>query len=352
VQRARHDWRAGLVLTRLRHPAEKTRKGWGAWIHWNRKECQPDAALVEASRPEDLVNRNAVLAYVEQLRTVNSSMTVCNRVQELYDGVRAMSPSVAESNWDWLKNTFKNLRSEARPSRNKVARLRTADELEELGFWLMAEADIAGCQKDHDNRAMTSLQRALAFRDGLMIALLIRRPFRIRNFASLQIGKTLIMGDGTASFTFLAAKMKGKRPLDVALPPTLFSALIRYLDNYRQILLSDSGKAKGLATDALWISRDGTKLAEVSLHKVIRRRTWEAFGSPIPLHWFRDCAVTTLVRNEPASALLTGSILGHTSPDIATRHYSQALMIDSARRHAAVLESYLDDGLLSMGREK
>jgi hypothetical protein len=31
-------------------------------------------------------------------------------------------------------------------------------------------------------------QRALAFREGLMIALLIRRLLRIKNFISLEIG--------------------------------------------------------------------------------------------------------------------------------------------------------------------
>ena len=69
------------------------------------------------------------------------------------------------------------------------------------------------------------------------------------------------------------------------------------------------------------------------MHNAIRRRTREAFGAPIPPHWFRDAAVTFLVRDEPASARLAGSILGHSSPEIANRHYNQALMIDSARRH-------------------
>jgi integrase/recombinase XerD len=136
--------------------------------------------------------------------------------------------------------------------------------------------------------------------------------------------------------------MKAKRTMDVAFPKPLISSLKRYLDYYRPILLSESGKARGLVTNALWISRDGTELAEFSLHNAIRRRTREAFGAPIPPHWFRDAAVTFLVRDAPASARLSSSILGHTSPEIANRHYNQALMIDSARRHASVIESLID----------
>jgi site-specific recombinase XerD len=153
----------------------------------------------------------------------------------------------------------------------------------------------------------------------------------------------LVIDGAAVSFAFRASEVKSKRPMDVHFPQPLLWALKRYVEHYRPILLSESDKAKGINTNALWISRDGTALTEGPLHNAIRRRTREAFGAPIPPHWFRDCAVTRLVRDEPAAARLTGSILGHANPDIATKHYNQALMIDSARRHAAVIGSYLDD---------
>jgi integrase len=269
-------------------------------------------------------------------------MTVFNRVQELYDAIRVMAPG---RDWTWLKMAQRNLRARAKPIRNKLARLRTADELEELGFALMAEAETAPYWHYHDGTGMTVLQGALAFRDGFMIALLVRRPFRIKNFASLAMGDNLVIDGDAVSFAFEASEMKSKRPMDVHFPPPLLWALKRYVEHYRPILLTESGKAKGLNTNALWISRDGTELAEISLHYAIRRRTREAFGAALPPHWFRDCAVTTLVRDAPASARLTGSILGHANPDIATKHYNQALMIDSARAHLSVIESLIDPAL-------
>jgi integrase len=189
---------------------------------------------------------------------------------------------------------------------------------------------------------MTLLERALAFRDGVMIALLIRRFFRIKNFSTLSIGDNLLIDGKTINFAFLASEMKNKRPMDAPFPKTLVGALKRYLEHYRPILLTESGKAKGIKTNALWISRDGTELAPISLHYAIRRRTREAFGAAIPPHWFRDAGVTMLVRDAPASARLTSSVLGHNSPEIANRHYNQALMIDSARRHAQVIEWLID----------
>jgi hypothetical protein len=160
---------------------------------------------------------------------------------------------VSEHDWTWLKMAQRNLRSRAKPENDKPARLQPADKLEDLGFSLMAEAETGAYWNDHSDGGMTLLQRALAFRDGLMIALLIRRPFRIKNFVSLEIGKSLVIEDDAASFAFLASEVKGKRPIDVAFPKSLMSALERDLDYYRPILLSESGKAKGLVTNALWI---------------------------------------------------------------------------------------------------
>ena len=331
----------GLASTWRSSSADKTRKGYGAWIHWLRTRSGDDPAVIEAGRPEDLVIKNIVLAYVDDLSTVNSSMTVLNRIAELYDAIRVMAPPASE--WTWLKAAERNLRARAKPSRDKLARLQSAEALEALGMKLIAEAEAAPERNHRSGTGMTALQRALAFRDGLMIALLVRRPFRLKNFDSLAIGDNVILGGDAVSFAFDASTMKGKRPIDAPFPAHLLPALNIYLDHYRPILLSASGKAKGVATNALWISRDGTALAGISLHNAIRRRTREAYGKPLPPHWFRDAAVTTLVRGAPAAARLTGSILGHTTPAIAIKHYNQALMVDSARRHAAVIESLLDD---------
>ena len=231
---------------------------------------------------------------------------------------------------------------------DKLARLQPAEKLDELGFSLMAEAETGFNWKDHDRAGMTLLRCALAFRDGLMIALLIRRFFRIKNFSTLSIGDNLLIDVKTVNFAFLASEMKNKRPMDAPFPRTLLWALMRYLEHYRPILLNESGKAKGIKTNALWISRDGTELAEISLHYAIRRRTRDAFGAAMPPHWFRDAGVMLLVRDAPASARLTSAVLGHTSPEIATRHYNQALMIDAARRHGSVIESLIDSDSSSM----
>jgi hypothetical protein len=53
--------------------ARKTRLGYGAWLHWRLSQRDLDAAMIELSRPEDLVSPAAVLAYVEHLASLHSS---------------------------------------------------------------------------------------------------------------------------------------------------------------------------------------------------------------------------------------------------------------------------------------
>jgi hypothetical protein len=169
------DWRPATT--------EKTRKGYGAWLNWMRARGGADCDLIDASRPEDFVTPDVVRAYIDHLAARRSSMTVYNRIQELYGAIRVMAPG---RDWSWLKAAQDNLLGRARPSRNKLARLKDGALIEELGMRLMAEAEAAPKRDSRAGVGMTELQRALAFRDGLMIALLIRRPFRIKNFVSLK----------------------------------------------------------------------------------------------------------------------------------------------------------------------
>ena len=85
-------------------------------------------------------------------------------------------------------------------------------------------------------------------------------------------------------------------------------------------------------------------MAEVSISNMIKRRTVKAFGVDLCPHLFRDCAVTSMVRDAPASARLTRDLLGHASLDVANKHYNQALMVDASRRYTTTIESLLERG--------
>jgi integrase len=105
---------------------------------------------------------------------------------------------------------------------------------------------------------------------------------------------------------------------------------VRHLLAHKDIA---TDKSTNEPIDALWVSRDGTALTQGPLRVAIYKRTEQEFGVRIPPHWFRDAAVTTLIRDKPESAKLTGAILGHTDHTIVQKHYNQSQMIDASRRH-------------------
>jgi len=280
--------------------------------------------------------------YLSDIEETNRGWTPYNRAQELYDSIRVMTPHLNEDEWHWLRIGFENLRLTAAPHRNKVERLKLAWQIEELALSLMEDAETLPKKSHHQGIGVTTLERAMLYRDGLALLIMIRRPFRIKNFSSIRIGKQLILDATTGTLSFLASEMKSKRSIEAPLPDHVVIALHRYITHYRQILLTTSGKAKHIKTNALWISRDGTELAEGSLHNVFRRRTEEEFGKPIPPHWFRDIDVTTLTRHSPEDARIASIILGHSDPEVTNRHYNHAQHIDAAKRHLDVLSEWME----------
>lgn len=320
--RVAHSWRRSTL--------NKTRKGFGVWISWNLERLPS----IELTFPASNVTRKHVHAYVVELQSFCASYTVFCRAQELYDGIRIMEP---EHDWSWLQCAVKKLRSRANPVRDKLTRLRPADVIERLGFDLMHGAET--------DPSLSRFKRALMFRDGFAIAFLIRRPLRLRNFADIKL-HTHLVGENFSRITFLAAEMKGKRPFEAAFPPNLQQSLNHYLQVYRPYLLSlAAGSSTSAATSegspaiepALWISREGRAVDPGALSKSIARRTRAAFGRDLTPHLFRDASVTTLIRDAPASALLTKTILSHSSIDVTFDHYNQAQMVESSRRYAEVV---------------
>jgi integrase/recombinase XerD len=303
-------WRARSIV--------KTAAGYGQWLAWNAKRGED----LNGS-PEALVTRERVLAWLEGIAASASSYTVACRAQELFDAVRVMVPDL---DWSWLKMTSIQARRRARPSRNKIERLRSASDIEDLGMSLMRSA--------HDvSFRGTRRQRALQMRDGLIISLLITRLLRLKNITQIGLGKHLIQRGGRASLAFSADEMKGRRAAQVTVPDWLMPWLTLYLDQHRLELLGNEPVDHG----RLWVSGTGSPLAEVSLHNAVRRRTKTAFGKPIPPHWFRDAAITTLVIHNPRYARDSRELLDHVSSETAEKHYNQAQALVGVRKYHEVL---------------
>jgi site-specific recombinase XerD len=303
----------------------KTQKGYGRWLDWNlaRGQLDPDVA------PEARVTRERVAAYFADLQAVNSPHTVQTRLQELADAMRALAPM---HDWRWLMAAAWQLRRHARSVRSKTTRMQSPKLLEALGLQLMAEAA--------SRVEWPMLKRAMFYRDGLMIALLTRRPLRLKNFASIAIGHHLVGAEGRHVLAFAAGEMKSKRPYEAVLPAGLVDPLERYLADWRGILLTRGGRQGAAETDALWISCEGTPMHERSIYGRIVKLTAKAFGAPVNPHLFRDCTATAVAVAAPQQVPDVPALLGHTDPSTAERYYIQANRLEAARRYNAIIDGY------------
>jgi integrase len=238
--------------------------------------------------------------------------------------------SVLEPGRDWgpLARVYNHLRQTAAPSRDKLSCLVRASDLFELGLRLMDT-----CEDGPDRPAYV----ATRYRDGLLVALLIACPIRIKNLANLVIGQHLVF-DGCAYWLKLtAAETKTGRPYVAAVPPELTP----YIDGWLQVhrarlkLMARGEPYVGSIGSHLWLDRGGRPMRSKAIRDQIKSRARQAFGKAIWPHLFRDCAVTELVDCAPEEIGIAPDLLGHADLQTTKKHYIQAV---GMKAHAKVQE--------------
>lgn len=150
---------------------------YGRWLTFLAR----DGALDPAAHPADRPTPERVQRYTDLLRASCSSMTVWSQVDRLHAMLSALSP---EREWAWLRRIVNRLNAMAGPVRPIESRLRPARELFDEG---VRRARLAERSAD-----LSATAQAVAFRDGLMVALLAACPIRRRSFAALTIDQHLV----------------------------------------------------------------------------------------------------------------------------------------------------------------
>jgi integrase/recombinase XerD len=290
---------------------ESTYRSYGKWLTW----LLMNDKLNNRDQPLDRIVPDRVRDYIDDLNLEAASQTVMHHVLNLLRLAQAAAP---ERNWQWLRNVQNRLKARAKPARDKTPKLRSAQELFDLGIELMETVDDASCRY--------SLDAPVAqYRDGLIIALLASRPIRLKNLASITIGQHLIKVDDIYWLRFVASEVKNRKPIDTPLPGTLTPFIDLYLLKWRPSLLGPH------TSDRMWVSTHGNAMPAKSHYWRIIKRTKAAFGVEISPHLFRDCAATSVATEDPGHVQITASILGHTTLATSQKYYNQAHMLEAGR---------------------
>jgi integrase len=234
-----------------------------------------------------------------------------------------MAPSQA---FIWLREIENDLALDMRP-RSKFDRLVLAEILLEAGLSLIAEAETA--------TNLTDLQRARQVRNGLMVALLALCPIRLKNFAALEIGRTLVEVKGQWWIVLAAQETKEKRaderPVDEMLKP----AIDRYIITFRPILA-----ACAAASSTLWLSsNNGAPMSYKAVGRTITSTTLSTVGVDVSPHLFRTSAASSAAINGRGNPHLATALLHHVDPAITNKHYNRASSFNAAERFREVLRN-------------
>lgn len=309
----------GGLASRWSGPTQKkTMLGWGRYLFflYERNELDPMAT------PAQRITRERLRAYLVELQRTNRGHTPQNRIQELGDALRALSP---EGDWRWILQAASRLRANTIPAQNKRERLRPVEELAAEGFSLIEEAE--------SSPGLSMLGRALQYRDGLIVAFLAFHTIRLRNLAELEIGRHIL--EAGEQYVLRLPKTKSGRFHEVPVDPSLSVPLRRYLHQHRPVLLRRRGRWYAPPGSALWISKHGSRCSADTFENVTRKRVG------LSPHMFRSCAATTVAVEAPGSIYIIPAILTHSSSKPGERYYNLASSLEASRAHAAMLEDLI-----------
>jgi site-specific recombinase XerC len=227
-------------------------------------------------------------------------------------------------NWMFIGRIASRVRALGGPASSKRCRLAGSDQLLALGLQLMEGASTEAIP----------LKAAIAFRDGLIIALLALRTLRRRNLTELTLGKDLLRTGSGWTILLPPSATKTHVTLEYAWPGPLDDALETYLTVHRPILTARRGRWYEPAGGHLWVSSDGSPFTQMGIYDRITQLTRAAFGRAINPHLFRDAAATTIAINDPVHVRSAAPLLGHRTFATTERHYNQAQSLEAHREFA------------------
>lgn len=291
-------------------------KGYGKWL-----------AFLAATHPEAVDEAPAARitggrceAYAAALAV--SGLAVSSQGFYLYQLAMAARVIAPRTDWQWLTEAGLALRQAAIPVREKRARIVPIADLYDLGIRMMNDVVPTA----------TTRQQVLKYRDGLILALWAARPWRVENYASLDIDRHISFAGDAGFVRFDRNEMKTEAARDWTLPEELVPYMRTFIDSVRDNFPGARQHS------GLWPSGHGGCLTKDGLATVLERHTKQAFGVAVHPHAVRYSAATSAAISGPDSAKLVMAVLGHSDPRISLEYYMLAQTLDASRKVNAALE--------------
>ena len=315
----RCGWRPGGALTRYRPvTVADLRKRYGYFLQFCFEDGRFDTGSVAAGH----ITETLVEAYVNRVATMWSPVTTHMSIQKLWKVARVLWPG---KDYAWLREIVLDLKSVAAPRIKRP--FVTAEQLWNVGVALHEEGR---AMFGADDRKAIKL-----LRDGLIVAFLATYPLRAKNFAHLDLGRSIRKEKGAWWIILDRDKTKNGRADMRMIDDVLASLLEAYLRLARPPLM----KERAAATSAdpseikgpLWLSCFGRALDEASLRSITTSVTRKALGIAITPHAFRAAAANSAAWKGSNTPNLASAILQHGDTRITDAHYNRARTFEATQ---------------------
>jgi integrase len=228
----------------------------------------------------------------------------------------------------WLADIEKDLALMMRP-RSKADRWVLTEVLVEAGLTLIAEAE--------NSRKMSKLGQARQIRNGLMVAMLAMHPIRLKNFASLEIGRNFVEIKGAWWIVLSSSETKEDRPDERRIDDLLQPALDRYLKKNRPLLAGENP-----SDTALWLSsNDGSPMTYDGVARAITETTRSAVGVAVSPHLFRTAIASSAATHGGVNPHLASALLHHTDARVTEAHYNRASSLSAAKSLRNIVQGHI-----------
>ena len=195
-------------------------------------------------------------------------------------------------------------------------------------------------------RHQRAIWRAAQVRNGLMVALMALHPIRLKNFAELELGRSLVRIADDWWIVLSGADTKAGRPDERQLDPALTQALALYLTWARPVLLklkdvvigsepseplhAGVARAEDLLSGPLWVGETGEALRYGTVERILTETTRQTVGVAVAPHDFRRCGATTAALRAGSQPHLASALLQHRDRRITDQHYNRASSLSAA----------------------
>ena len=267
------------------------------WINWLSGR-HPDLLLLT---PSARIQPDIVEEYIMDQRRRMADISIRSAIYDIDVAVRLLDRNHRAP---WIKPILAILKRERPNRRNKAGRIVPTGDLLDYGMQLMRQS-----------RSKPPIKRtdAIAYRDGLIIALLSIRPLRLANFVSLSIGETIISRHQRVWLAIPATETKNRLNLEYPFPEQLRKPLDYYLKEVRPWFLGQAKRRKLPSTNSIWLSLWGRPMSRNTFGTMLTSRTLAKFGKAVNPHLFRDCLATSIAGSRPELTWATPLMLGHRS---------------------------------------